>query len=100
MNSAWLGYAFSVRFGSRILRVLHARKPDFSGFLGICLGWSAGGCHAHPDALEDRTRAPFSGTPDACDVFTYREHAVGRAGCAGARLVCKVKRTFAPSALR
>jgi hypothetical protein len=43
------------------------------------------------DALEDRTRPPFSGAPAACDVFTYHEHAVGRAGFAGARLVRKVR---------
>ena len=61
------------------------------------MGQLAGGCHAHPDTLEDRTRPIFSGVPAACDVFTYREHAVGRTGCTGARLVRKVKRAFALS---
>ena len=57
----------------------------------------AGGCHADPDTLEDRTRPIFSGAPTACGVFTYRKHAVRRVDCTGARLVRKVKRAFAPS---
>jgi len=60
-------------------------------FLGIWLGRPGGGCHADPDALENRARLPFPGAPIASDVFTDREHAIGRAGCAGARLVSKVK---------
>jgi len=44
-------------------------------------------CHADPN----RARPPFPRAPVAGDVFAYSEHAVGRAGCAGARLVGKVK---------
>ena len=44
-------------------------------------------CHADPN----RARPPFPGAPIAGDVFAYSEHAVGRAGCTGARLVGKVK---------
>ena len=43
-------------------------------------------CHADPN----RARPPFPGAPIAGDVFAYREHAVGRAGCTGACLVGKV----------
>jgi hypothetical protein len=44
-------------------------------------------CHADPN----RARPPFPGAPIAGDVFAYSEHAVGRAGCTGARLVGEVK---------
>ena len=44
----------------------------------------------------NRARPPFPGAPIAGDVFAYSEHAVGRAGCTGARLVGKV-RTIASS---
>jgi hypothetical protein len=44
-----------------------------------------------PDALENSARPPFPDAPLACDVFAYSEHAVGRAGCTGARLDGEVK---------
>jgi len=44
-------------------------------------------CHADPN----RARPPLPGAPVAGDVFAYSEHAVGRVGCTGARLVGKVK---------
>jgi len=80
---------------------LHSHKIPFcrafwfkagtrSLFWGIWLGQLAGGCHAHSDALEDRARPLFSDASTACDIFTCREHAVGRAGCTGARIVRKV----------
>jgi hypothetical protein len=52
---------------------------------------SGGGCHADPDALENRARPPFPGAPTSRNVFACSEHAVGRAGYIGARLVGKVK---------
>jgi hypothetical protein len=47
-------------------------------------------CHADPN----RARPPFPGAPVAGDVLDFREHVVGRAGCAGARLVGEVKDHF------
>jgi hypothetical protein len=49
------------------------------------------GCHADPDALENRARPLLPCAPAASDVFAYSEHAARRVGCIGACLVSKVK---------
>jgi len=47
-----------------------------------------------PDALENRARPLCPDAPTAGDIFAYSEHAVGRAGRIGARVIGKVKEPF------
>jgi len=72
----------------------HPRQPQAVGREsdGDCrLG---GGCHVDPDALENRARPLCPDAPTAGDIFAYSEHAVGRAGRIGARVIGKVKEPF------
>jgi hypothetical protein len=68
-------------------------------FLGYMIGSARRRLPCGPRALENRARPPFPGAPTAGDVFAYSEHAVGRAGCTGARLVGKVKDDSVPSGM-
>ena len=49
-------------------------------------------CHVVPN----RARPLFPCTPVACNVFAYGQHVVGRVGCAGVRLVGKVRAIASP----
>ena len=98
-ESAWSGQEFFRRVGTRILRcrdsdfacVLKGKRRAERAFLGYMIVSAIGGCHADRDALENRARPPFPDAPTAGIVFACSEHAVGRAGCIGTRLVGKVK---------
>jgi hypothetical protein len=105
-----LGPRFFLRLGSRILRVVIAKKPDAIGLFGglfqikalecAPLSWdmlgymivsARRGYHADPDALENRARPLLPCAPAASDVFAYSERAARRVSCIGACLVSKVK---------